>query len=390
MVRLLYIHPGLGPPPPSAEEDRFYFLSRVCHGDVLLPVWWRSAEEVRADVGAYPELQRGQFTYHMLPVGQWQGPARTAAMMLFFLRKGYWLSRRRGPYDVVMAYGTNSTGIAAAMLSSITGSKLVAEIPGVPEDAYQFGLPKRTLGNQVRRLAADWALQRVVRRADRAQLRYPTQLDAYPSLARVPMSTFPGFVPVSGLNPRAPDGRYVLSMGFPWFTKGIDLLIRAFRKVEGEVPDYRLRIIGHFPDRRHLDELANGCDRIEILPPVSYREALAAISSCSLFVLPSRTEAMARVLLEAMAAGKPIVASRVGGIPHYVRHGENGLLVNAGSVDDLSARIVEVLRDRSLARRLGARGRELIEQGLDELGYVRSFARMLTDMDLQVEETVRQ
>jgi glycosyltransferase involved in cell wall biosynthesis len=93
---------------------------------------------------------------------------------------------------------------------------------------------------------------------------------------------------------------------------------------------------------------------------------------------------MGRVLLEAMAAAKPIIGTRVGGIPHYVHDGENGFLVTPGSVDELSTRMLEVLQDPALARRLGDRGRQLAMSKYDEQAFVRHFAEMFTRMGFGV------
>jgi len=81
-----------------------------------------------------------------------------------------------------------------------------------------------------------------------------------------------------------------------------------------------------------------------------------------IFVLPSLNEGMGRVLVEAMAAGKPIVASKVGGIPYLVQDGENGLLVPPGDEKALAAGIRQLIDDPERAIKMGQRGRELCNQ----------------------------
>jgi glycosyltransferase involved in cell wall biosynthesis len=81
-----------------------------------------------------------------------------------------------------------------------------------------------------------------------------------------------------------------------------------------------------------------------------------------IFVLPSLNEGMGRVLVEAMAAGKPIVASNVGGIPDLVQHGHNGLLVPPGDEKALAAAILQLINDPEKAKLMGQRGRELCHQ----------------------------
>jgi glycosyltransferase involved in cell wall biosynthesis len=281
-----------------------------------------------------------------------------------------------------MAYGTNSTGLAALLISRVLRTRLVVEIPGVPQDAYLFDEANTRWFHRVKHAIADWTLGLVALRADHIKLVYPTQLASYPLLRAVPKSTFHNFVPVASVDAGGSDAGYVLFLGHPWYLKGVDVLIQAFRAIAERVPQYRLTIIGHFPDRSRLNELSHGCPQIEIKAAVKPSEALMVMSSCSVFVLPSRTEAWGRVLLEAMAAGKPIVASRAGGIPHYVRHGENGLLATPGSVEELSSRLLEVLQNPSLARRLGDRGRELAQSEYSETAYVERFALMLREIGL--------
>jgi glycosyltransferase involved in cell wall biosynthesis len=81
-----------------------------------------------------------------------------------------------------------------------------------------------------------------------------------------------------------------------------------------------------------------------------------------IFVLPSLNEGMGRVLVEAMAAGKPIVASKVGGIPDLVKHEYNGLLVPPGDEKALAASIKQLINDPEKAKMMGQRGRELCNQ----------------------------
>ncbi len=122
------------------------------------------------------------------------------------------------------------------------------------------------------------------------------------------------------------------------------------------------------------------CRAISLERSVRYEEALELMRRCSIFVLASRSEAMGRVLLEAMAARKPIIASRVGGVPTYVRDGENGLLFTSEDVADLGNKIVRLVRDQELRQELGARGFALVNSEFDEAAYVRHTREMLTAM----------
>ncbi len=209
---------------------------------------------------------------------------------------------------------------------------------------------------------ANVLLGTVLKRATGAHLLFPEQVPA--SLAaRIPVRrVFHDFVPVSRIPRSDQDERFVLFLGFPWYLKGVDLLIEAFRQIADEVPDVRLRVVGYFPDREGLERHAQGHPRVSIEKAVKAPEALDLIARCSVLVLPSRTEAMGRVLLEAWASGKPVVASRVDGIPHYVTHEQNGLLFESENVGDLAKQLLRVLKDRDLAQRLAETGHRLVRE----------------------------
>jgi glycosyltransferase involved in cell wall biosynthesis len=79
-----------------------------------------------------------------------------------------------------------------------------------------------------------------------------------------------------------------------------------------------------------------------------------------IFVLPSLNEGMGRVIVEAMAAGKPVVASKVGGIPDLVKHGRNGLLVKPGDVKGLSNAIERLIADKAMRNKMGNAGKSIV------------------------------
>src|SRR5204863_7141560 len=83
-------------------------------------------------------------------------------------------------------------------------------------------------------------------------------------------------------------------------------------------------------------------------------EVATALDDSTLLVLPSRSEGMGRVIVEAFCRGRPVVASRVGGIPDLVQDESNGLLVDPGDTDGIADALVRVLADSDLAARLGA------------------------------------
>jgi glycosyltransferase involved in cell wall biosynthesis len=146
--------------------------------------------------------------------------------------------------------------------------------------------------------------------------------------------------------------------------KGHSVLIQATRDVVDRLPDARLIVVGDGPEREELERLARELGlsvnvefwgRYEGSRDRRYIEFLRRIQ---LLVLPSFSEACPMVALEAMAAGKPIVASRVGGIPEIVRDGITGSLVPPGDAQALAAGIVALLCDDSLRAQMSRQARQ--------------------------------
>ncbi|MES2153965.1 MAG: glycosyltransferase family 4 protein [bacterium] len=149
-----------------------------------------------------------------------------------------------------------------------------------------------------------------------------------------------------------------LSSRYRW--KGVDVLWRAFQLVRTRMPEAGLVLVGR-GDRlaEFRRRAAHDGDRIRLPGHVTENDLVEEYRRAAMLVLPSTTdaEAFGLVLAEANACGRPVIGSRVGGIPDFVRHGDNGLLCDIGDPSDLADRIVEVLADPQRATAMGANGR---------------------------------
>ncbi len=151
-------------------------------------------------------------------------------------------------------------------------------------------------------------------------------------------------------------------------TKGVQYLLEAMPEVIRQVPAARLILAGGGPDRPFFEALADRRgvgDRVRFAGSVPFDEMAPLYGRCSVFCLPTLAEAFGISLVQAMACGRPVVASRVGGVPEVVRDGETGLLVPPRSPDLLAAALVRLLSDADLRRTMGARGRRLCEEIYD-------------------------
>ena len=144
--------------------------------------------------------------------------------------------------------------------------------------------------------------------------------------------------------------------------KGPMILLKAMDRVWQKYPDVQLVYVGkgELQETLHTQALQRGLsDRVKFL---GWRDDVHEIMPVfDLFVLPSLNEGMGRVLVEAMAAGKPVVASKVGGIPDLVKDGKNGLLVEPGDIDGLSFAIQELLSDKKIRDEMGEKGKNMAQ-----------------------------
>jgi glycosyltransferase involved in cell wall biosynthesis len=146
--------------------------------------------------------------------------------------------------------------------------------------------------------------------------------------------------------------------------KRIDELIMAYAKLPEQV-GARLEIVGDGEQRRTLEHLAAGLgvgDRVIFRGRISDDELLAAYGRATVFCMPGIAELQSLVTLEAMSAGKPVVAANAMALPHLVQSGHNGWLYTPGDVGELAMRLSTLITDPDLCHRMGRHSREVIAQ----------------------------
>jgi glycosyltransferase involved in cell wall biosynthesis len=280
--------------------------------------------------------------------------------------------------DFVIATNPFLVCFLAILVRAFKGSKFILELNGNYASDYNWEMGTAT--GRLKKAFGLFLTRQFVKLADGVKTLYPEQInDLAPELETgSKVHSFHEFVPVSGLKASDEDQGYVAFLGFPWYLKGVDLLIKAFRKCD--IPEsYRLRIVGFFSDeeRARSAELAEGDARISIEPPVNYSDAQEFIKACSFLVLPSRTEGMGRVLLEAMAHKKSVIGAGVDGIPSVVKHNETGLLFKAEDVADLRECIERLVNEPGLRERLSSKGYKFVHEQLSEKVYLRKYKALL-------------
>jgi len=154
---------------------------------------------------------------------------------------------------------------------------------------------------------------------------------------------------------------YILFVGRANRVKGIKYLTEAFSLIEKDFPDFKLVLVG--------DGLPEG--------KLSLAETKNKMKNCYCLVLPSITEGLPRVIMEAMALGKPVVASRVGGIPDLIQDGQNGFLFEVGNSKELAEKLRILLNNKTLAVEMGKKGQELIQSKFSNEKYISNYLQMI-------------
>ncbi len=161
------------------------------------------------------------------------------------------------------------------------------------------------------------------------------------------------------------SARVVLFVGNVIPVKGIDVLVDAAAAVAArpELADVRFVLVGGGADIARYESLARERGVGEVMRFTGFRptdEVPTWMAACDVFCLPSRSEGLPNVILEAMGVGRAIVATRVGGVPDLVEHDGNGLLVRAEDAAALAGALVRLLAEPHTRERMESRGRELL------------------------------
>ena len=141
-----------------------------------------------------------------------------------------------------------------------------------------------------------------------------------------------------------------------------------------------LLLAGDGPERQRLQATAERLDLVEFVHFLgSVPDVGTVLAVADVIVLPSVVEGLPLALLEAMLAGKPVVATAVGGIPEVIVSGDNGLLVPPGNEAELADAIAQLVQRPELGARIGSRGRCTAEQRFTEASYLQSLEAIYTD-----------
>lgn len=270
------------------------------------------------------------------------------------------MRKQKEKIDLVVTYDPLKTGAIGALCAKILGTKFAPEVNGVYTSPAVYLDIKNSVVAKIKRIAFPLLEAFVLSMADGVNILFPDQIAPFKKILKGKnIQCFPCFVDVDHFVNKQHvyiERNEILFVGFPFKLKGVDILIKAFKKLSDKYPDWTLKILGWYPDKTELNAHINGHSRIFHHPPVLRSEMPEHIQSCSIFVLPSRTEAMGRVLVESMASGKPVIGSNVDGIPNVISDGIDGLIFESENVDSLVDKLETLMSDVDLRIKLGSCG----------------------------------
>jgi glycosyltransferase involved in cell wall biosynthesis len=200
---------------------------------------------------------------------------------------------------------------------------------------------------------------------------------------RARVAVLPNSVPLpAAVATDAEPGR-VLFLGRIEEAKGVFELVDAVAKLAPRLPKLRLVLggAGDVDQVRHRAAALGILERIELPGWLDEPARAAELQRASVFCLPSHAEGLPMAMLEAMAAGKAVVVTGVGGIPHAVRDGDNGLLVEPGNVPSLADALGSLLDDDGCRRALGERARATIAQEFEAGAVIERIAAVYHELE---------
>ncbi len=264
---------------------------------------------------------------------------------------------RRFEPHVVVAQGAHETAAVLAARRAV-GSKarVIADVHG------DWRAPTRLYGSRLRGMLsplADRVAESALRHVDAVRTVSDYTTGLVRRLGVDPADEFPAYMDftcfLASKPVPLPERPQVLFVGVLERYKNVDGLAKAWRKVAPRIPGAHLRVVGRgtlsWPVMQLVADLP---EQTTWTSRLAQPEIAAALDESTLLVLPSRSEGMGRVVVEAFCRGRGVVGSRVGGIPDLVEHDASGLLIEPGDTDALAEALFRVLSDRPLAERLGA------------------------------------
>ena len=285
---------------------------------------------------------------------------RGAAMAFVYFAEALVLARELKHRKITRLHNhfANAGAIVGFLAAGLLGIPWSFTMHGISETDYPAGL---LLGKKIE--AADFVVcVSYFGRAQAMRLVSPHHWDKLHVVrCGLPLSALP--TPAAN-----PSGKYIICVGRLSSEKGQAGLLEAFAQVTGTAPEARLVFVGDGPeaaDLRSRSQTFEIAEKVTFAGRLGEQETLEHIAASDILVLPSFMEGLPIVLMEAMALGTAVVASRVAGIPELVQDGKSGLLFTPSNWDELAACISRLLGDDGLRSTLAENGKAAVATEFD-------------------------
>jgi glycosyltransferase involved in cell wall biosynthesis len=287
----------------------------------------------------------------------------------FYARLPFRIARQIREYDPDAIIAQSPYEAAAALLAR---SALRERTPVIVEVHGDWRTATRMYGSRLRVVlapVADLVSSVAVRHADAVRTVSPYTSTLVGAYGVEPADSFPAYMDLFPFLERPPvplpERPSVLFVGVLEANKDVDGLAAAWRRVAERLPHARLHVVGTGAKSDVVQRLVTDLPgQTTWTPSLTSAEVAAALDDATALVLPSRSEGLGRVVIEALCRSRPVVGSRVGGIADLIDDGVNGLLVEPGDVDALAAALERVLGDRQVAERLSNAARSSVDPWL--------------------------
>jgi glycosyltransferase involved in cell wall biosynthesis len=163
--------------------------------------------------------------------------------------------------------------------------------------------------------------------------------------------------------------------------KGFEYLLRAARELCGAFPELKVVIVGEGPDRQAIENMIQRFGlQSSVIVAGQHSDMPAIYAAMDIFVLPSLNEGLPMTILEAMAASRPVIATRVGAIPTVIKDGETGLLVDPGDANGLRDALARLLTDSDFSRRIGSAGHNWVSRNYTSEAMALKYRQMYDEV----------
>jgi len=287
------------------------------------------------------------------------------------------LSRNR--YDIVHSHWLLPQGVTAALAARLCGVRHIASAHGSDVTA-------------IRGPISTWLKRWVVACADAVTVNSGATAECVASLggkavapALIPLGVetgrraAPAAVDAFARQHRRGDGPLILFAGRLSAEKGTRDLIDAMPEILASLPDAVAVVAGAGSERPTLEQRTEElglADNVRFVGWLDRTALAAALAAADMLVVPSHREGQGLVALEAMVAGTPVIAARVGGLPEAVKDGETGLLIPPASPPALAEAVVRLARDTNLSERLTQAASNRVREAYSNTAAAEAFAAL--------------